>query len=312
MIDFRVLYKDRLNPGELSGLGDYDLLVSSFNLSERVSQVFDGVRARRKIWMVCQEYALEERELPTKGELYRMNGSDEAEAVIEFFSEVNLYDFGSKRILVDCTGIVRPQLMVMLLLFLENGFNKVDIIYSEPTYYSRKERTVFSGDDVVEVRPICGFEGSPVAGQKEHLVLGGGYESHLLNHLSSAKGSARKTLILGFPPNRPEMYQESVLCAQKAVESLGAARSSRFWVPASANDPFHVANTLGDILHDDNYSDAANVYLAPVGPKPQALGFFLYSRFGRYAEKTAMLYPFTNRYGKDSAKGFTRAVRGYR
>jgi len=307
-VDFRFFNRLRVEPGEVTSLPKYDLLISGFTTADRVLVPFKSFPAKRKLWMLFPEYQIPSDKIPV--DAVELQGEDEAACIVEFCAKSGLTVVDRRlRICVDCTAIIRPYFLFLMAWFERQGFSVVHVFYSEPDWYADLEDTVFSAKESssIDVRPVMGFEGVPSQELTKHLILGGGYETKLLSQVAYTKEFARKYLLLGFPSNRPEMYQESVLCAHAAREAIGGVPEGRYWSSCAANDPFAVANALCKIEVAETISPNCNLYLAPVGTKPQTLGFFIYYLARRTALSLTILYPFSKTYSTDIAIGYTRS-----
>lgn len=157
MMDYSLYYR---NKTDLNGdWPKWDLFLSAYNLSERVSAVFNKVVADDKYWLIYPEYKFNDDELPKNALKITANEGNEAQQLSSIIDEANLYDYVDKRICIDSTGFMRPQLLFIMLLLQKKQFKHVDIIYSEPDRYVDKENTTFSHGAIYETRTIIGFDG---------------------------------------------------------------------------------------------------------------------------------------------------------
>ncbi len=60
------------------------------------------------------------------------------------------------------------------------------------------------------------------------LIVGSGYEDHLIKHVAEDKAKARKLQLIGFPSLRADMYQENVIRVQRAEESCQRAARTAY------------------------------------------------------------------------------------
>ena len=109
------------------------------------------------------------------------------------------------------------------------------------------------------------------------LIIGAGYENHLISQVAKFKDQSQKVLLFGFPSLRADMYQENVLKAHLSEENTGSKAfedSRRYFAPA--NDPFVTASVLSEIVERYNTrTEITNLYLCPLATKAQTLGFAL-------------------------------------
>jgi len=303
MIDYSIFYKTALS-GDLSWAlhESWDVFLSAFNSSERVRSVFQAIRAQEKHWLVCAEYGYEAGELPV-GNCFAESAESEEAFINRFFAtrvDVN----SDKSMCVDTTGFVRPQLLFLLNYLYHSSIPQVDFLYSEPAHYAKKEETVFALGGIREVRQIHGYEGVHSLDISNNLlVIGAGYDSMLIRSVAESKGNSRKMQILGLPSLRADMYQENVLRANKAEESLGNCET----IFAPANDPFITADVLKEaVLRSHSLKPITNLYLCPLATKAQVLGFGLFHLGTLAGGPSSVIYPFSEKYHRETTKGIAR------
>lgn len=300
---------DSIGSGRLNLPDDYscDIFVSAFNLSERVRFVYDRIDAKSKFWVIHNEYYFEESELPADGVLIFSDASEETEFVVGVMDVALEGADRSSRICVDSTGFMRPHLMFMLLYLQGKGFTSLDVIYTEPSHYSRKAETVFSSD-VYEVRQVGGYEGAHSTDlSKDVLLIGCGYDHGLVSEVISYKGGARVLQLLSLPSLSADMYQESLVRLQRVVDSPSSVSEVQI-AYASANDPFATFMALEESISRIARAQGVvtNLYLSPLATKPQVIGFCLFyiKRLG--GEPASMIFPFARSYSKETSKGVGR------
>ena len=308
MTDYTIFYKRRLPlSGSWRPQDNWDLFISSFVPADRTTYVYDRVSANRKIWLVFPEYNFDTAELPT-GEVYCAPVNNEANFIRDFWTSLpsNVHDL---RICIDITGFIRPYLIYLVRWLQENNIRVFDAIYAEPVQYQRQEHTEFSGYVVDEVRQVVGFEGVHNTDiSNDVLIIGVGYEYNLISHVADSKAKATKLQVIGFPSLRADMYQQNILCVQRAEESLAGTVDNEdrtFFAPA--NDPFVTANTLSAIVNRWNKRrPITNLYLCPLSTKAHVLGFALYFLTERRNTATSIIFPFEERYSKKTSEGIAR------
>lgn len=308
MIDYTIFYKNALRPtGDWSELPKWDVFISAFDSTERVRAVYDKVSAQQKHWLVMPDHGYSEDEWPD-GDVFAPEVTSEADFVLAYVRDSGV-EASSSELCIDITGFVRPYMMFLLKWLMEEGVKKVDLLYSEPDRYVRKEETRFSDENVLEVRQVRGFEGSHTNDvSNDLLVIGVGYDHELLSHVAESKARARKIELLGLPSLRPDMYQESVLRATKAAEAVGGATplgTKPFYAPAY--DPFVTASVLQHIEREESAAaPLTNLYLCSMGTKPQSLGFTLYYLTECQGKAVSMLYPICRRCPRETSIGISR------
>ena len=225
----------------------WDLFISAYNESDRVQTVFNEVSARQKYWLIHSQYGYEDDDLHLPG-AFQHSSPHESDFVHDFLNvHLNIQDLVQKRICIDATGILRPHLMFLLRMLQWKGLKSIDVIYSEPEQYIRKDLTKFSDTKIEEVRQVTGFEGKTSSSDNQDiLIIGAGYENHLIAEVAEDKDEAKKIVILGLPSLQADMYQQNAWQTWQAADSLGGALDEKHFAPAS--DPFATAAVLSDIV----------------------------------------------------------------
>lgn len=305
MIDYSICARSEVSlDGVRSISGKWDIFISAYNKSDRVQQVFDAVDARRKVWLVQQEYGFDKPDAPD-GAFICGAGSE-----AEFWHEFDTFagsDWMDGTICVDITGFMRPQLVFLVVWLLGAKKKPFIALYTDPTHYAKQENTVFSKGPVMEVRQIAGCEGTHIPDTAaDCLFIGMGYDDELVRRVAESKEDARKIQMYGLPSLAADMYQESVLRSFKASEALGPWWDDRCFAPA--NDPFATANVLQErVKQEESGYRLTNLYLSPLGTKPQVLGFALYFATERRGTPSSIIFPFTSGYEQETSKGVARS-----
>jgi hypothetical protein len=306
-MDYSLLRRSAFPPSKLNTLPTWDLFLSAYNKSTRVKEVFAGVRAARKDWLIHPEYDFGGEDLPESAKV--LNHRDEAEFWHQYFEEAGIAALPpTARLCVDSTGFMRPHLMLLLRLLRSCGFLKLDVLYADPKAYESGDKTTFTKGAVTEVRQVRGFEGThgPDAGANDLLLIGAGYDDELIRRVAESKRAARKLEMFGLPSLQPHMYEENRLRAALAEEAVGPL-SSRHLLFAPANDPFATAQEIHDRLKDErNARRFANLYLSPLGTKAQALGFALYYLCECVGEAASIIFPYADYYSPETSIGLAR------
>ncbi|TRZ50404.1 hypothetical protein D4S03_06830 [bacterium] len=308
MIDYSIFYRIQL-PINQDWPDDskWDVFISAFNSSDRVKTVFHKATAVNKHWLVFDDYKYEAHEYPS-GTVYAFTNNNEAECILKYIEGSNLKQ-DSIRICIDITGFIKPYAMFLIKCLADMGVKKLDVIYSEPQYYKRKEETQFSDEQVREVRQVAGFEGIHVLNTAEDLLITNvGYDHELIMQTAVFKDNARKIQIFGFPPLRPDMYQGNVLRVERAAETVGIHAGDHphnYFAPA--NDPFVTADVLSKIVKEQKGKGRVrNIYLCPLATEAQALGFTLFYLRECRNEAVSMIYPFCFSYPRSTSIGISR------
>jgi hypothetical protein len=305
VVDYTILYRRQLDNGALAAESQtWSLFISAYNDSERVRSVFDVV-ACEKHWLLHPEYQYAESERPS-GSVFAPSSFNEAEFWAQYIAEA-APDLTGDGICIDLTGFMRPHLMFLVRLLFQNGVQRFSALYTDPERYGEQENTQFTKGPVLAVRQVAGFEGVHAPDtSKDLLVIGPGYDNELIRRVADEKANARKLEIFGLPSLQAEMYQENVLNAALAAESVGSTtRTDVYFAPA--NDPFETAHVLQQIVaRESARRGITNLYLSSLATKPQALGFALYFLTEQSNTAASMLFPYAERYTRESSVGVKR------
>lgn len=304
MIDYTYFYRCEL---PIDGnWPTWNLFISAFNDSDRVQRVFNKASANEKHWLVHPQYGYQTGDITLDGAFCHPS-LNEAEFIQNFWQRhISCRDFKEKKICIDATGFLRPHLIFFLKLLHWEGLKTIDIIYSEPKQYKKKDLTTFSDPKVEEVRQIAGFEGTTNrSDSRDILIIGAGYETHLIAEVAEDKDQAKKIVLLGLPSLRADMYQQNAWHTWRAADSLGGAMKEKHFAPAS--DPLATAAVLSEIVRrEKNSGSIGHLYLSPLATKAQAVGFAFFFLTECRDTSTSIIFPFCQKYDKSTSIGLSR------
>lgn len=308
MIDYTLFYKDELNLLSPFDFG-WDIFVSAYVPTERTLAVFDRTVAKQKAWVLMPEYAYAISERPA-GPIFEIDApiASENEFIEQLWEHLGS-DLSGRSLCVDITGFVRPYLMYLVRFLYEHGVASFDAVYAEPSQYSGREQTTFSGEVVSDVRQIYGFEGLHVPDtSNDVLVIGCGYEDGMIGHAADNKAKAKKYQLIGFPSLRADMYQENLIQVNRAEEFLdGKGGSQDFTIFAPANDPFVVATEISRLVGSLKAKGRlSNLYLCPLSTKAHVLGFAIFYVTECIGQPVSAIFPYSDMYSKSTSRGVGR------
>lgn len=305
MRDYTFLYREELSHHETWNR-KWGLFISAYDTSERVQFVFKHVEADVKHWIVHCEYGFSP-DLTQIDNAFWSDELNEGEYILSYFdSMLSTVDLSTTRVCVDVTGFMRPHLMFLVKLLFSRGATVVDVIYAEPAFYKNKEKTKFSVEQVREVRQVVGFEGvTNNDTSNDLLIIGAGYETHLIEEVAEDKDKARKMIVLGFPSLSADMYQQNAWRTRLAVDAVGESAYEKHFAPA--NDPFVTATKLSELVdRERRRSPPTNIYLSPLATKAQAVGFVLYYLSECQNESISIIFPYSDTYEPGTSRGVAR------
>lgn len=309
MIDYSIYFKQQLpNDGDWSEFGKWDYFISAFTTSDRCRYVYDKVPSQNKIWLEFPHFQFSADILPRE-DRFSHESINEQEFISAFWDTVR-DDILGKNICIDITAFLRPHLLFLIRWLKAQGINRFDAIYSEPRQYSNREQTEFSNEIVDSVRQVAGYEGVHTTdSSSDVLIMGVGYQDHLISEVAKDKAKAKKLQLFGFPPLRADMYQENVFKVHLARESLDAGKVNEevHSILAPANDPFITAAALQEAVNNLKARDElTNLYLCPLSTKAQVLGFGIYYLTECINEPVSMIFPFETVYHQRTSTGIER------
>lgn len=179
-----------------------------------------------------------------------------------------------KKILIDISTFIKPYFYCLLkLLKQECNIQEIYITYTEPASYGRPLGESFAFTRGLDhVGEIPSFHGFADIDKRNMLVIMLGFEGQrALEVLRSVQPD--KTLVInGFPAYRSEFKDVSLISNKNVIREGECLPELRF---SSASDPFETYRTLEKLYSD--WSESYNFSLAPLGPKPMALGACLFA-----------------------------------
>lgn len=307
IVDLRYLARKKYCLDLRRGKSRWDIYISAYNDSQRVKQIFRGVSATEKHWLMLPEYRYAPHEYPTDGTTHVYTSTHEADVIVDLLEvKIGVPKLLRSRICIDITGFMRPHILFLVKHLKALGVQAFDALYTEPERYGKKESTKFA-NDVLDVRQVAGYEGLHVMNLSDDiLVIGVGYDDALMSRVANEKVGARQIQLLSLPSLSADMYQESILRLSKTDLADGAAHDDRqFFAPA--NDPFVVAHELSGMLTKlRSTGPVHNIYLSPLATKPQALGFAIFYLSELAGTAASIIFPFSKSYERETSSGIGR------
>lgn len=295
--------------------GTWDALLAAYSSAQRAVALWGQcAHIPVRLLAIHKEYDYQPCELPPAEMVFsdELDEAEFAECMLDRLERMTGKSINCMSLAVDVTAFMRPELICLVVGLKRRGAVKVDFFYSEPVRYRSKGWTTFSSG-VSEVRQVRGCEGlhDPMV-PEELLVIGTGYDDVLMRLVALEKPRASKALVLGFPSLAPDMYQENVWRVSRTEEELGGDRSLLDELLAPASDPFETATIISEyISRIRDQKGHVNVYLSPLGTKPQVLGFALYFAMECLDAHTAtsMLLPISTHYERITGDRVSRTWR---
>ena len=207
---YTYLYKQNLNFDE----NTYDVFLSGYDGCERTKDVYSKIKATHKFWLVFPQCICEDS--PSTDDFITSDKMDESGYVLDIMSQIKKYIKGNANICIDCSGILIPHMLYLLMHLQIENKRKFDIIYTAPLYYQKDENTIFS--EIIDA-PCCvsGYEMNCRVNAPEFLVMFAGFNEALIQSVALSKESAlEKHILIGFPPIEADMYQQNLIQLHKS------------------------------------------------------------------------------------------------
>lgn len=306
--DIEALLDAKIELREVAARGDrWNLFISAYNNSQRVQTVFPRVPATRRSWWVIPEYGYGPCDLATLDNPVVLQAGSEAQVVKAGLLGSSFDPATDQRLCIDITGLMRPHILFLMAHLQAIGVTQFDLLYTEPAQYSRRAETRFSIGEDVRVVSVEGYVGAhDLDTTGDLLVIGIGYDHHLISHAIQAKENARVVELHSFPSLSADMYHESILRLDRV--SSERSRIGGEVQYSSANDPFVVAASLASAVRTaGTRRRVTNIYLSPLATKPQAVGFGLHYLKRMRETPTSIIYPLSPNYDKETSTGVGRS-----
>ena len=285
----------------------WDLFISAYNDSTRVQTVFPQVPVARRSWWVIPEYGYGPADLVDLEDPVVLARGSEAQVMKAGLAGSHFDPTTDQRLCIDITGLMRPHILFLMAHLQDIGVTQFDFLYTEPTQYSRRAETRFSIGENVRVVSVEGFVGAHERDTSgDLLVIGIGYDHHLISHAIQAKENARVVELHSFPSLSADMYHESILRLDRVSSERSRVGDEVQY--SSANDPFVVAAFLASAVRlAETRRRVTNIYFSPLATKPQAVGFGLHYLKRMRGTATSIIYPLRPNYDKETSTGVGRS-----
>lgn len=292
----------RVKPGDLASLmGEWDFLISGWNENSRTAHVRQCAIDLPGLLLVQPEYGLPRPVNTAKAQVIDVEVGDELEAMGSVVAQV--VEQNASRLLVDITGLLSHNLLALVRRLAASSLATVTFCYAAPGRYNRDSATEFA-TAATEVRQVFGYEGMPEVGaeQRDRLIIGLGYDHHLVHRLCDSMPHAEKRVIFALPALQPDMYVDSWLRTLLVEEEIGpAALNDPAFTPA--NDPFATAAIVSKAVRQAKEAGTQNVYLCPLGPRPTVLGFGIFFVAEALDTTVSCLLPFAREHRPNTSEG---------
>lgn len=307
-VDFTYFYKQKYSNIKEIECCNYDIFISTFNQTERVTEIYKAINSEKKYWIILPDYENNlfvgnEAKISVPYEGYRQLSA--------FIDELPVNT--NTKLCIDITGFLIPH-MLFTIRYLQKRkkIHNIDIIYTEPQKYIEEENTSFS-DYFYDVTQVSGYGGSFNPNMdNDLLIISSGYDDSRITDVAGKKNHVtNKVQLFGFPPLQADMFQENILKAYRAESAVGidGFKNLDLNLYAPANDPFVAAQTIKNYIDkEQKHKPFTNIYLAPISTKPHALGMALYCIWENSEgnKPLSIIYPECNKYYGNTCVGISK------
>ena len=177
-------------------------------------------------------------------------------------------DLNDANITVDVTTFTKQYLLVLLKFIEKRNPRSLRLFYTEPEDYSVKwEKPLSYG--LIDIVSVPTYGGHFYTEKENLLILQLGYEGDRAYGIWERFNPHKTLILIGKPSFRDSWEGRVEKFNEKILSKL--PEDSKIYIPTL--DPFGVSKMLDKLI--DQYSQGFNIFLSPLGPKPQAIGAYL-------------------------------------
>jgi hypothetical protein len=208
------------------------------------------------------------------------------------------------KVAIDISSFSRPYCFA-LLKYLQDycELEYVDVFYTEPMSYVIPKGLIRSYKKSVgplSVVEVQGFPGRATGRSKNGLVVTLGFDGDLSTFISDEVTPAFIVIVNGFPAYSPKFKDISLINNERLLNYAGGQDGVSY---CRASNPFELFNFLVSLQRDN---PDAFFNIAPLGPKPMALGACM---FALAENSVRVLYPLPMKYANRTTSDCSHAWR---
>ena len=195
------------------------------------------------------------------------------------------------KIAIDISCFTKPYFFALIKYLNEKrNISDVTIFYTEPLTYlfsPGQYLSYRSGFGPLSVNEIPGFPGKAVGKTNKVLIVLMGFDGDLSSFVFDEVSPHELIAINGFPAYSPKYKDISFINNERIISNTGLDVETQY---VTANNPFETFNILENIIKD---REDSFITIAPLGPKPMALGACL---LAIAHPSVRIIYPLPERY----------------
>ena len=191
----------------------------------------------------------------------------------------------------DISCFTKPYFYYIIkLLKVRFGITNILIFYTEPKSYifpNGLYNAFRTNSGPISVGEMLGYSGQENRDSKRKLIILLGFDGDLSKEINEDVSPNDTIIVNGFPSYTPKCKDVSLIANEKLVNNKNIKTQY-----ARANNPFDTYNLLQSIKETESNTF---INIAPLGPKPMALGACL---FALHNPDVRIIYPLPENYEK--------------
>lgn len=213
---------------------------------------------------------------------------NDADDFNDFIKELH---FGDNEVLIDCTSVNVPELLLLIGALYESGVKHFSALYVEPKNYSHLQKLEIGNERKFELsNKYLGFKGIPgyllSLDSGDYVAFCCGYEpERVMNAFDDESISSKyATLIFGMPPFNAGWDMNAYENHVNFIDSQTIRNISY----CGSTNPLAVIKKLDEMY--DSLQNEEKLFVAPLGTKPMSLGACLFIIVSGDRERVALLF----------------------
>lgn len=207
------------------------------------------------------------------------------------FKQLQIDFLKNEKIAIDISCFTKPYFFALLKYLKEKwDISDITIFYTEPLTYifpPGQYLSYKSGFGPLSIIEMPGFPGKDLRKSRKTLIVLLGFDGDLSSFVYEEIAPDELIAINGFPAYSPKYKDISIISNEKLLNNSGIDVETQY---VTANNPFETFNILENIVND---REDSFITIAPLGPKPMALGACL---LAIAHPSVRIIYPLPERY----------------
>ena len=209
----------------------------------------------------------------------------------DFTKRIKEFKFGEYEVLIDCTSVNVPELLLFIGALYENGVSGFSALYVEPKNYSHLQKIEIGNERKFELSDsYLGYKGIPgyllSLDTGDYVAFCCGYEHERIMNAFDYESISSKyaTMIFGMPPFNAGWDMNAYESHINFIDNQSIRNISY----CGSTNPLAVIKKLDEMYQ--SLQGEEKLFVAPLGTKPMSLGACLFIVVSRDRERVALLY----------------------